>query len=51
MKHLDKQNQASILIAKKIKYFGAGTLEYIVDKKQFLFYGDEYHRLSILLLK
>ena len=40
-------NQASILIAKKIKYFGAGTLEYIVDKRNNFYFMEMNTRLQV----
>jgi len=40
-------NQASILIARKIKYFGAGTLEYIVDKKNNFYFMEMNTRLQV----
>ena len=43
----NKMNQASILIAKKIKYFGAGTLEYIVDKKNNFYFMEMNTRLQV----
>ena len=43
----NKMNQASILIAKKIKYFGAGTLEYIVDKRNNFYFMEMNTRLQV----